>query len=424
MSTRQAVAAVTATLSELVASAISGVLPMTKVTNLKPGATGADATSPSVNVYLYRAAPNAGLRNVADPIRNPAGERVRVPVAAWNLQYLLTCGGDSSQLEPDLLLGAVLTGLNANAALPRTLVRAVDAGLAAEAGNRRFAAGSGLDAQVELVKLTPLDLSIAELSELFGAHSEAAYALSIAYEASVVLLSPEQSPRPPLPVGAAPRIVVAPLGVPRIASVADREGPNAPVVIGSTLVIRGERLRAPFARVRLGTLDVDVALNEGSADRIELALSPLDAEGNPQPRALAPGPLGVQVRHRIDVAGDPSAPDLRPGATSNVIPILLRPALVGDPGLVPARAEPMIRVGMAPAPKPEWEYRLLLSALGRDPPQSFALELSAIDGQRLEFGATGVPSGEWLVRLQVNGAESMLATDATGAYSGPKVTLP
>jgi hypothetical protein len=424
MSTRQAVAAVTATLSELVASAISGVLPMTKVTNLRPGASGADATSPSVNVYLYRVAPNAALRSVADPVRDAAGQRVRVPVAAWNLQYLLTCGGDSSQLEPDLLLGAVLTGLNANAALPRTLVRAVDAGLAAEAGNRRFAAGSRLDAQVELVKLTPLDLSIAELTELFGGHSDAAYALSIAYEAAVVLLSPDQSPRPALPVRAAPRIVVSPLGMPRIASVTDREGPSVPLVIGSTLLIRGERLRAPFTQVRLGTLDCDVSLAEANGDRIELALSPLDADGNPVPRALAPGPLGVQVRHRIDVAGEPSAPDLRPGATSNVIPILLRPALVGEPELARDRVEPTIRVSMAPLPKPEWEYRLLLSALGRDPPQSLALALSASDGPRLEFGATGVPSGEWLVRLQVNGAESMLATDATGAYSGPKVTLP
>ncbi|HWO11092.1 MAG TPA: DUF4255 domain-containing protein [Polyangiaceae bacterium] len=424
MTQRQGIAAVTATLSELVATLISGVLPMTKVTNLRPSAALSDASSPSVNVFLYRAAPNASLRNQADPVRNAAGQLVRVPAAAWSLQYLLTFGGEPQQLEPELLFGAVLTGLNANAVLPRSLLRAVDDALASETGNRRFAAGSNLDAQVELVKLTPLELSIAELTELFGSASNPPYALSIAYEASVVLLSPEHTPRPVLPVGASPRVVVAPLALPRIASVADSRGAQAPITIDSTLVIRGERLRGAFGQVRIGLLDVDVGLDAASDDRIELMLSPPDAGGTPAPRALAPGALGVQVRQRIDVSANPSAPELRPGATSNVVPIVLRPVISGVPELTSTSGGARIVVSMAPAPRPEWEYRLLLSGYLSDPPRGLGLGLARLEGGRLEFDASGVPAGEWLIRLQVNGAESVLVVDAGGAYSGPRVTLP
>lgn len=44
--------------------------------------------------------------------------------------------------------------------------------------------------------------------------------------------------------------------------------------------------------------------------------------------------------------------------------------------------------------------------------------------KRMQFSLSGVASGEYLVRLQVDGAQSWLATDATGQYASPRITVP
>jgi hypothetical protein len=424
MSTRQAIAAVTAALSELVATAISGVLPMTRVTNLQPGVAVADTTTPSVNVYLYRVEPNPGLRNMADPIRNATGQLVKVPVAAWTLHYLLTMVGDPSELEVELLLGAVLTGLNAQPVLTRGLVASTDESLAQETGNRRFAAGSRLEEQAELVKLTPLALTLGELTELYSALTEGPFALSTAWAASLVLMSPTESPRPTLPVASSPRVFVSTLSSPRLTSVSDSRGESAPIVMQSTLVLRGERLRGEYTQVRIGTHDVELRTNDLSADRIELVLSPAGSDGVPRPLPLAPGVLGVQVRHRLNLSEDPAASDFRLGAASNVLAILLRPAIVGAvERTTDADGAPALGVPLAPEPDPGWEYLLSLHEFRADPPRSLVLSRWSIDAGRVLFPCAEVPAGEWLVSMLVNSAESIPDRDASGSFVGPTVTL-
>ena len=45
--------------------------------------------------------------------------------------------------------------------------------------------------------------------------------------------------------------------------------------------------------------------------------------------------------------------------------------------------------------------------------------------KRIQFSLNGVASGEYLVRLQVDGAQSWLSTDeATGQYAHPRLTVP
>jgi hypothetical protein len=69
----------------------------------------------------------------------------------------------------------------------------------------------------------------------------------------------------------------------------------------------------------------------------------------------------------------------------------------------------------------------LLNELGATgPARALLLEEVAVETDgRLLFKSTAVPSGDWLVRLQVNGAESPLERDGvTGAFAAPKVSLP
>jgi hypothetical protein len=425
MSTYKAVAVVTAALSELIASGIRSVLPGVRVTNLRPG-VALDSAAPSVNVFMYGAEPHTGLRNAVDPVRHADGSLRERPVAAWTLNYLITCAGDDASLESSLLLGAVLTQLNANPVLTRALVSEVEETLGQAQDNRRFASGSKLAEQTELVKLTPLALSLGDLTELWSALTKEPYSPSVVYVASLVSMSPDVSLAPRLPVTQPARIAVAPTSVPLISSVSDSTGSTAPLRMASRLVVRGERLAAAHAQLRLGTLDVDLAPGAASFDRIELPLSADDGGGSPVPLALSPGVLGVQVRHRVNLAAAGNAPELRPGATSNVVPIVLRPTLLGAPVVTSdAGGVRVISVAMAPPAQEKWEYQLLLSQLGTSPALGVTLApvRPAVSEGRVLFPCAAVPPGEWLVRLDVNGAASVLDTGPSGAFIGPKVML-
>ncbi len=423
MSNYRAIAAVTAALSEMIAVAIDGVLPMATVTNLRPGAaTAGDTSPPSVNVYLYRAEPNGSLRNVADPVRLADGRLVRRPVSAWNLQYLLTCIGAEEALEPEILLGAVVTALNANPTLASGLLANVDATLTSETGNRKYAAGSELEQQADRVRVTPIDLSLETLTQLWSSITSEPYALSVAYQAGVVLMLPDMVPQPALPVAGQPSAVVATLNIPRITAVIADTGPQTPIVIASTLVLTGQSLRGENTRVHVGPLVIELASDEITDGRIELELSPEEG-GTPKPRELEPGVHGVRVSHWMNVAAEGKPPQLRPAATSNVVPIVLRPTITAEFKIEAAKRK--IIVTVAPKPDPAWEGLLLLNEVGIDHPRARVLDSWTlhVNGEALIFDASAVPVGDWLVRLQVNGAESPLERGPDGVYAEPKVTV-
>lgn len=419
MSNHRAIAAVTAVFSEMVGEAIGGVVAMAKAYNLRPGLAVSNGDT-GVNVYLYRAVPNPSLRNLVDPVRDSSGQLVQRPVAAWDLHYLLTCIGSEANLEPELLFGAVVTQLNADAILRHGFIRAVETVIAGD--DRRGAAGSGLADQVQLVRITPSDLSLDTMTQLWSSLTSEPYALSVGYQAGAVLMSPEVSIRPSLPVGSRTTPSPSVLRIPRITAIRDSAGPMHAVVIGSTLVIEGVDLRGEHTFVRIGGLDIELDTNQIGADRIELPLSP-DTGSGPVPRALAPGVLGVQVRHHVDVSSNPDALELRPGASSNLVSVVLRPQIVGTPTIDSDVDGRYITVAITPQPEPEWELMLLLNELGAPKPRALVLTSPSIDDDNLlVFEADDVPAGQWLLRAQVNGVDSPL-TQTDGVYSDPKVTV-
>ena len=50
--------------------------------------------------------------------------------------------------------------------------------------------------------------------------------------------------------------------------------------------------------------------------------------------------------------------------------------------------------------------------------------LLVVPGPGIHYNLTGILPGEYLVRIQVDGAESLLEADAAGRYVKPKVTVP
>ncbi len=211
MSNYLAIAAVTMTLRDLLEKEAQEIVSGAKVTTLRPekAADGA-ASRKGANLFLYQVTPNAAWRNqelmthrrdVSGPDNRPREIVGKSQPVALNLQYLLSFYGDENTLEPQRLLGNAVATLQRQARLPaeriaqaikdHDFLRGQDpdtkTGLPAE---------SYLDFQakyIEQVRLTPISLNLEELSKLWSVFFQVPYTLSVAYEASVVLIEP----RPP-----------------------------------------------------------------------------------------------------------------------------------------------------------------------------------------------------------------------------------
>jgi hypothetical protein len=193
MSNFLAFATVTAALRELLREAAEADVPGASVAVGRPEEPNGAGAVPKVTIFLYQVTPNAALRNADLPMRAPNGTLVQRPRAALDLHYLLTFQGNDVELEPERLLGSVVRALHARPVLtPPVIQRVTQAGT--------ILAGSNLTEGPELVKFTPLPLTLEELSKLWSVLFQTPYSLSIAYQASVVLIDGEEAPEPAPPV--------------------------------------------------------------------------------------------------------------------------------------------------------------------------------------------------------------------------------
>lgn len=211
MSTALAIAGVTAVLRDLLNDGlinhnVSGVVGSSvTVSVLAPDrvvpATGTEASQ--INLFLYLVTPNPGWRNEGLPSRDASG-RLRLANAplALDLHYLLSVysGGD---LHAEILLGYAMQLLHEVPVLTREAIRTAlnpspDVGSSLPAALRALV-NSGLEDQVELIKLTPEYLSTEEISKLWTA-MQTHFRPTAAYTASVVLIEATRPARSPLPV--------------------------------------------------------------------------------------------------------------------------------------------------------------------------------------------------------------------------------
>jgi hypothetical protein len=205
MSNYLAVATVTAVLRDVLQEAAGTAVPGATVTTCRPEAVNdGGQNKPVVNIFLYGVTPNAALRNADLPTRNADGGLVRYPQAALDLHYLLSFYGAESELVPQRLLGRAISALHAQPLLSPDKIRSVIKVSHKTKGQSGYIGESNLDEQIEPVRFSPLSLNLEELSKLWSVFFQVPYALSVAYEAGVVLIEPGATP-PPRP----PKIVEA-----------------------------------------------------------------------------------------------------------------------------------------------------------------------------------------------------------------------
>ena len=157
----------------------------------RPDATA--VTQPRARLFLYQVSPSAALRNLDLPTRAANGTLTKRPTAAIDLHYLLAFYGNEGDLEPQRMLGAVVRDIHAKPVLLRQMIEDAIA-------SEPFLNGSNLGEAPEQVKFTPIALSLEEMSKLWSVFFQAPYALSVAYQGTVLLIESEETAQAALPV--------------------------------------------------------------------------------------------------------------------------------------------------------------------------------------------------------------------------------
>ena len=367
-----------------------------------------------LNLFLYQIMPNAAGRNLGLPSRDFNGARVANAPLALNLHYLVTAY-DECDYHAEILLGYAMQLLHENPGLSREQLRASlkmdipdepanPSGLPAEL--RRLNT-TGLADQIESLKITPHYLTTEEMSRLWTGF-QAPYRPSVACEVTVVLLQADKPVRAPLPVRLR-NLVAVPFAFPVLEEVSPLGAAE-----GDPLELRGVNLSDPELRVVFG----DIVTHPASASPTRLTVK--------VPPGLRAGVNAVRVARdvKFDVPTDPHG-----GFESNSLAFQLVPSIqpVDGPKFT-AAAGAALDIAVTPAIAPEQNVRLLIgdqASVTLDPRDP----RSAPRGQVQFTIPASLPKGDYLLRLRVDGADSVLRYEldlnkaAQGKFTGPRLTV-
>jgi hypothetical protein len=285
-----------------------------------------------------------------------------------------------------------------------------------------FMENSNLADEVERVKFTPSAMSLEEMSKLWSVFPQTPYSLSVAYQGTVVLIESEDMPHTALPVRER-NLFVVPFRHPVIDQVVSQAGPEQPIVAGSTLLIQGRQLRGEITQVLLGGIEVTPPVITDTQITLPLTTPPFPAG------SLRAGVQGVQVIHPM-LMGTPPVPHR--GVESNVAAFVLRPTLTPT-----GASGTQVSFSVNPTVGREQRVVLLLNERTAGVPEAFRFEAptQVANTTTLTIPISGVGAGQYLMRVQVDGAESPLKAKPNPArpeqpdpanpeYIDPVVTIP
>jgi len=422
MSNALSIAAVTATLRNLLDQGLinageAGVTVTTRPPDRARNGTNGD----QINLFLYHTAVNPTWRNMDVPWRVKPGESGHPPLPL-NLHYLITAYVGEN--EEDIITGGTqLLGNHRLLGLAMSLLHDHPV-LHAEEIMGNLPTQDRQDYpydQVENVRITPQPLSLEEITKIWTGF-QTQYRLSAAYEVSVVLIESVRPRRAPMPVlrrGSEDRGVETVLGpFPTIEEVKRPPGERYGVQLGDALEILGRNLGGENVRVRFShpLLTQDQFLTPKptrTAEKLELDLPPHDA-----PAAQANWAAGFYTVTAVIEGTD------EPARTSNALPLSLSPRLTGiSPNPAPRDGSGAVTLTIQCSPQvlPEQRARLLLGE--REIPSK---PHDAGPTDTLTFEIDDAPTGEFVVRLRLDGVDSLpLSSDATGLIFDPaqKVTI-
>jgi hypothetical protein len=431
VSNHLAIATVTASLAQFLQGVVEKDVPGLTVTTTRPDAANAAAGGTRVNIYLYQVTPNAAWRNSDLPTRADDGRLMQKARVALDLHYLLTFYGNEPQLEPQRMLGSAVRALHSRPVLTRQQIRQT-----INSPANIFLVQSNLAEDIELVKFTPTSLSLEELSKLWAVFFQTQYTLSITYQGTVVLIETDDTASASLPV-LERNIYTVPFRMPMIEEIKLDAPVSGPITSGSNIVIVGRALKGDVIQIRFGGSKLPAIVPASVADKEIRVSLPVD---------LRAGVQGLQV-DQLFLMGTP--PASHRGFESNVAAFVLAPTITQPnlPAFTQTSVDPAtnliageIAVNFTPKIGKPQRVRLLLNefqppanraARGYmfNAPKDNGIPSNQEETDTIDFVVKDVAAGDYLVRVQVDGAESPLTRDTVDGsptfnqFNAPRVTI-
>jgi hypothetical protein len=314
-----AVAAVTAVMRSFLQDALAqaglpGELANATITALPPDriVIGKEE-KPQLNLFLYRLASNSGWSNTGLPSRDARGQRIANPPLALDLHYMMSVYGPNP-FDGEILLAWAMQIWHETPVLTRDILQTALTEMAdpntQPAPEEQALAKTTLADQVELIKLVQEPLDIEALTKLWTAF-QVSYRLTVAYQASVVLIQRRDATR-----------LGPPVQVRHVKAVAWRQ----PVIEDvSPAIARTGEIITLRGRNFIGDSPASTGVSfDGGAP-----VAPAQLQGNAL-RVAVPGNLSagiatVAVRQSISL-GDPPTPHV--GSTSNLASFTLAPTVL------------------------------------------------------------------------------------------------
>lgn len=417
MSKAQAIAAVTAVLAHIVNKSTGE----TVETGRPKSPEAANNVENKVNICLYQVTPNATWRNEDLATRDSDGKLRKRPQIALDLHYLFSFYGDELTLKPQLMLGEVMRDLHAGPLLTPSIIKKASEDASK---NQQLITDSELEKSIHSIKVTLAALSLDELSKIWSVFFQTPYALSVGYQATVVLIEKDVPTEEALPVrerGVYGVPLVQP-DVRRITALAEAgTNPQGIIKADALILIQGKNLQAEETSVLIDGMKVVLqSVSDG-----ELALkrpTELIAEdGTVIPFSLRAGPHALQVVHAMSLGGL-SSPEPHQIVESIPVAFLMNPTIqlagvadkVQNPqGLFsasvtltfnpkvtkPQRVWILLKETPEPADRPPRAYRFMA-------PKDNGIDGIADETDTITFVVKDVAEGGYELLAHVDGGES------------------
>ena len=421
MSNYLAVATVTAILQRIVQSGVQRDVDGVRVTTLQPRNIGNGTPETGINLFLYHVARNPALHNAdAAPFRSKGTPIKRQ--AAVDLYYIISFYGNDTELIPQRLLGSVVRTFNDCSTVSTQAIQQAIAD-----PTYRFLERSNLANQVQQLSIVPLELGLDDLSKIWSVFFQAPYMLSLVYKVTVVTIDGDESLKRALPVSDRNIGGIVPFpNRPVVEQVVSQAGKLEPILANSTLLIRGKHLASDITKVRINGFELSPS--QVCKTKINLTLNDLPVD------FLRAGVRSLQVIHQIPINTDNNS--VNRTIDSNIAPFVLRPTIkqinieqqnqpIYELRSLTLKVQVDVMVGIKQRVVLIMNQRSINQPIG----YQFEAESRNTDTHTVIFNLTEIKPAEYLLRLQIDGAESLLSVDSDetsetyGCFNAPVVGI-
>jgi hypothetical protein len=394
MSNALAIAAATGTLRNLLLAQIPSLdtdLSDLEVTTQPLDLARKGVTKAQLNLFLYQTVVNGAWRNLDMPRQVRPGE-TGMPPLALNLHYLITAygrGETDNDAVSHRVMGGAMSVLHDHPLLGRGEIAGA-------------LPNNDLGEQFERLRITLLPMSLEEMSKLWTVF-QTQYRISAAYEVTVVLIdsrSPVRSALPVLKRGEDDRGVATIAGLPPSLNEIRPPHSQSAARLGEDIAILGGQLSTINTTVRFTSSRVTDPIEllpqtGGSASEIAVHI-PGKAEDASALSRWAPGFYTVAL-----VQGRPGIPPI----SSNELAFALAPQITVTPI---AAAPGTVNLTLTCEPRLLTGQRVLLLFGDRQvEPASISSPADPTQPTTLTFAVSGVAAGGYMLRLRVDGVDSI-----------------